>query len=409
MSFAGFTTHLREFASPNVSQSNKFSYNKKMNIYNRYLSNAKDLLNHQSNHFIMMGITIFLICNISSSVEIKKIEIVDSPVLTVVEAAEKISFSPLINDKNTDRFKKIANFDLPESIKTNNISKHITKVQLEKKEYFLALASQAEGFRSNIYKDNEGWAIGNGWNLTKQSPQYNRALAQAVFSDKETVDTLTHMSSKSSKPVTMAQMKAVEIKPQKALQVTYLIGEKIKKEYVIPGISQVIQKNQKVEELVADKIAQKVFNNLKKNEQDTLIYHAYKCGGYSFLKFNNLITKVVDYSLKIKPVTKESIIAEFNYSYKLDGKKILDKQAQELVGSMFLGPQHFAQVTNIKTMSFDVKNDTKSIKTAASTPLKVTKPISGKAVTKKITEIRLAKKTSKEIKLVSANIKKNRV
>lgn len=408
MSFASFTTHIKVFAFPNVSQFRKASYNNKMNTYNRYFSNAKDLLNNKNNHFIMMGVTAFFICNISSPVELKQVELVDTPVLTVVEAAEKISFSPLINDKNTDRFKKIANFHLPESIKANNISKHITKVQLEKKEYFLALASQAEGFRSNIYKDNQGWAIGNGWNLTKQSPQYNRSLAQAVFSDKKTIDTLTHMSSKSEKPVTMAQMKAVEIGPQKALQVTYLIGENIKKEYVIPGISQVIQRNHKIEEPIADKIAQKVFNNLKKNEQDTLIYHAYKCGGYSFLKFNKLITKVVDYSLKRKPVTKESIIAEFNYSYKLNGKKVLDKQSQELVGSMFLGPQHFAQVTNIKTMSFDVKNEVKNIKMAASTPLKVTKPTSVKALTKKISEIRLAKKTSKELKLVSVNNKKNR-
>lgn len=375
-----------------------------MNKYNHYMSNAKALLEHPNTNFIMMGMTAFFICNISPSVEVKPLD--DKlanvmPVPTVVEAAEKLAPSPLV--KNHDRFKKVASFHLPETIKPNNISKHITKVQLEKKEYFLALASQAEGYRSNIYKDNEGWAIGNGWNLTKQSPQYNRSLAQAVFSDKKTVDTLTHMSAKSDKPVTMAQIKAVEIAPQKALQVTYLIGEKIKKEYVIPGISQVIQKDQKVEKPVADKIAQKVFNNLKKHEQDTLIYHAYKCGGYSFLKFNNLITKIVDYSLKRKPVSKESIVAEFNYSYKLDGKKILDKQSQELVGAMFLGPQAFAQVTNIKTVSFDVKSDGKNIKTAVSTPEK-----SVKTAAKKIKEIRMAKKTSKEVRLAVANTKKNR-
>lgn len=365
-----------------------------MNKYNRYLSNAKALLEHPNTNFIMMGVTSFFICNVSPPVEVKPVEIAVVPIPTVVEAAEKIK-SPLVTDKNNDRLKRIASFRLPESIKPNNISKHITKVQLEKKEYFLALASQAEGYRSNIYKDNEGWAIGNGWNLTKQSPQYNRSLAQAVFSDKKTVDTLTHMSSKSDQPVTMAQMKAVEMGPQKALQVTYLMGEKIKKEYVIPGISQVIQKDQKVEKGVADKIAQKVFNNLKKNEQDTLIYHAYKCGGYSFLKFNNLITKIVDYSLKRKPVTKESIVAEFNYSYKLDGKKVLDKQSQELVGSMFLGPQSFAQVTNIKTLTFDVKNDGKNIKLAASTVKLAKSTASLKTATKKIAEIRLAKKNLK--------------
>jgi len=107
---------------------------------------------------------------------------------------------------------------------------------------------------------------------------------------------------------------------------------------------------------------------LRKNEQDTLIYHAYKYGGYSFVKFNNLIKKIVDYSLKRKHVSRESIVAEFNYSYKLDGKKYLDKQSQELVGSMFFGPQQFAEVTNIKLANFDNKTNLVALKNPIKTP-----------------------------------------
>lgn len=379
-----------------------------------YLKNVKKLLEKPQTSFILMGITAFFICNYSSSM-VAIPSVIEQVVPSVLEAAERINPSLLITSKNQHRFKQIANFELPPAIKSNNVSKHISKVQLDKKEYFLALASQAEGFRANIYKDNEGWAIGNGWNLTKQSPEYNKELAKAVFSDKKTIDTLTSMSGKSDKPVTMAQMKAVKIKPQEALQITYLIGEKIKTKYVIPGISQVIQKNQNIEKSVADKIASKVFYNLKKNEQDTLIYHAYKCGGYSFLTFSNLVTKIIDYSLKRKSVSKESIVAEFNYSFKLDGKKVIDKQAQEIVSAMFIGPQNFAQVTNIKVANFEAKINSKDIKTASSSKndiklSSIKNKFAIEETSKKIKDIRTAKLISKnKINLAVVNNKKNNI
>jgi len=223
----------------------------------RYLKNIKPLAQKPNAAFILMGMSSAILWS-------------DSPIDIIVPVAQAQSFvqtvaqkpeppSVLVTDKNKDRLHKIGNFKLPDNIKPNNVSKHVAGVQLEKKEYFLALASQAEGFRSNIYKDNQGWAVGNGWNLTKQSPEYNRVLAQAVFKDKKTVNTLTHMSGKSDVPISASQMRSVEIAPQQALQVTYLIGEKIKKEYVIPGISQVIQNNEKLDPEKADKMAARVF------------------------------------------------------------------------------------------------------------------------------------------------------
>ena len=111
----------------------------------------------------------------------------------------------------------------------NNYSKHISKIQLEKKEYFLALAIRAEGYKGTIYKDNEGWAVGTGWNLTKQSLDYNRELARAVLKDKGQIHTLTHLSSQSDKNVSVKQISDINLSPQEALQVTYLIGDKIKR------------------------------------------------------------------------------------------------------------------------------------------------------------------------------------
>lgn len=320
----------------------------------KFINNIKAFANKPYTSFILMGLTACMLCQDSHRNQVLPDFTITSLDKHNIPLNQINSASPLVNDKNREQLNNVANFVIPKTVKPHNISRHVTRIQLGKKEYFLALVSQAEGFKPGIYKDNKGFALGNGWNLTKQSPKYNKELAQAVFHESKIVNTLSDMSEQSPKAVTTKQIEAVSIAPQQALQITYLIGEKIRKEYVIPGISQVIQKNQQIDKALADKISSKVFNNLKKNEQEAIVYHAYKCGGNSFLKFNNLITKLVDYSLK-KNIKKESIIEEFNYSYKIDGVKYLDKQSQEIVGAMFMGPQHFALASKINPITFDNK------------------------------------------------------
>ena len=263
--------------------------------------------------------------------------------------------SALVTTENHEKLNSVGNFQLDEKIKPNNISKAVTKIQLEKKEYFLALASQAEGFRENIYQDNRGFAIGNGWNLSHQSIQDNQQLALAVFDNPASIHLVSHMSVESDqvKNKNLSELNSIKITPQKSMQITYLLGEKIKNKVVIKGIAQTLEQDRGLTEKQSEKLATKIFKNLKKNEQDAIVYHAYKLGKKGFLRYKNMIASLISYAEK--KGDKQTVISELSYTYKLNGKKIVDNNAQELVSAMFVSPEKFAQSSNIKMVSYKPK------------------------------------------------------
>lgn len=262
--------------------------------------------------------------------------------------------SSFVTTENHEKLNSVGNFKLDDHIKPNNISKAVTKIQFEKKEYFLALASQAEGFTEKIYQDNRGFAIGNGWNLSHQSIQDNQQLALAVFDNPAFIHMVSHMSVESdNKKKDMSKLSEIKITPQKSMQITYLLGEKIKEKVVLKGLSQTLEKDRGLTEKQSDKLAIKLFKNLKKNEQDAIIYHAYKLGKKGFLRYKNMISGLINYAEK--KGDKQAVINELSYMYKLNGKKIEDNNAQELVTSMFVSPEKFAQSSNIKMVSYKPK------------------------------------------------------
>ena len=248
---------------------------------------------------------------------------------------------PIVLHKLKNAKKNFTSITVPKNLKENQIASFISKEQLKKNNYFMALASKTEGFKYKLYKDNRGYALGHGWNLTEQSPKTNKKFASAVFKTESVINTITNMSKHSSKMVSVNDMKQIRIKPEQAQKVTYLMGQHFKKEVVIPGIAKFVKTKYRLSNNRAQEMSWKVFNNLKPNEQDAIIYHAYKCGFGGFTKFQTLLDKLVDYSLGKNKVKNLDVVKEFNYSYKIGNKKYLDKNAENLVGAMFSDPKKF--------------------------------------------------------------------
>lgn len=267
---------------------------------------------------------------------------------------ESITLSLNATSKIQKKLSKIGGFELPEELKKNNYPKAIAELQLNKGEYYLALVSLAEGFSSKIVPDNKGYFIGFGWNLTLNSIEENEKIAKKIGMPNEHVRIVKNMSHQSQEKVSVKEINSVTITPQQGMQAAYLLGEKIREEKVIPGIQRVLMKHRQQNEEDSHKKAIETFNSLNRYEQDLLVYHGYKAGN-QFLKFKNLVLKVVDYAenretLNKKEIhtAKNDIVSELNYSFQLKGKKILDKRAQEITGAMFYGPSHFAEKMNLK-------------------------------------------------------------
>lgn len=273
---------------------------------------------------------------------------------------ESITLSLNTTNKMQKKLSKIGGFELPEDLTKNNYPKAIAEMQLNKGEYYLALVSLAEGFSPNIVPDNKGYFIGFGWNLTLNSIEENEKIAKKIGMPDEHVRIVKNMSHQSQEKVSVKEINSVTISPQQGMQAAYLLGEKIREEKVIPGIQRVLMKHRQHTEEDSHKKAIETFNALSRYEQDLLVYHGYKAGN-QFLKFKNLVLKVVDYAenreslnKNERALLKNDIVSELNYSFQLKGKKILDKRAQEITGAMFYGPNYFADKMKLK-IDEDVK------------------------------------------------------
>lgn len=267
---------------------------------------------------------------------------------------ESITLSINTTNKMQKKLSKIGGFELPEDLTKNNYPKAIAEMQLNKGEYYLALVSLAEGFSPNIVPDNKGYFIGFGWNLTLNSIEENEKIAKKIGMPNDHVRIVKNMSHQSKEKVSVKEINSVTISPQQGMQAAYLLGEKIREEKVIPGIQRVLMKHRQQTEEDSHKKAIETFNALSRYEQDLLVYHGYKAGN-QFLKFKNLVLKVVDYAenrenldKKERTLAKKDIVSELNYSFQLKGKKILDTRAQEITSAMFYGPNHFADKMKLK-------------------------------------------------------------
>lgn len=261
-------------------------------------------------------------------------------------------FSNLVNRSNIKILKELGNKNLQlKGLNQEEITKKISLEQLQQKRYFLSLATYAEGFIPHIYHDNQGYALGMGWNLTQQNQTFNYELANTVYANKYTIQEIAHLNNQHQE-LTKNQEKNVYITPNQALQISYLLKEHIENHIVIPKLALYLENHEKIHKEYAEKKAKYIFERLQKNEQDALIYHVYKVGGDGFLKYQHLLKNIVIYSEHKTFLNKEKVMEQFTYYYIKNHKLYEDKKATLLVASMFDSPSVFEKVILHKRNNF---------------------------------------------------------
>lgn len=260
--------------------------------------------------------------------------------------------SSLVNDKNKDLLNSVGNFEVKNGLADNQIARQVSQIQFSTGKYFLSLVSESEGFRSHLYNDNIGYALGNGWNISMQSHEYNTEIIKAIYEDTNSAHNLSSLSGKESTHVlTSNDSSGIVITPQRSMQVAELMGEKFEVG-VIDGIAKQMTKNseaiKKHKETKQDykTLATNMYKTLQPNEKAAILYHCYKVGEHGFSKYSDLLNSLITYSLSDNKTQdmKKVVADKFTYKYKINGQILSDNRASVLVGTMFSSPEAFGYI-----------------------------------------------------------------
>jgi hypothetical protein len=252
-------------------------------------------------------------------------------------------------------------FDIPENFKENQISRFVSQTKLKSakqtqsyEDYLLSIMSEAEGFRSNLYRDNIGLAYGIGWNVSMQNSAYNKFLMSAVTNNQKAIDTIVGYSN-SPKPFEPNKYGTPDTKLeyQRFAQVSLIMSDTFKKEGVLKGIEKTLRGNSTYKPVISQhkdsyKAAEFVFNQLEPNIQAALTYHAYKVGAGGYQMFKTMNNHVVEHALTpVNQRNKEklkNIVESAETSYVLDGRKVIDTRHQVLMSAMIHGSETFGAI-----------------------------------------------------------------
>ena len=61
-----------------------------------------------------------------------------------------------------------------------SVSRRVAINEAGKQNFYGSIVSEVEGFRSRIYSDSTGFAIGNGWNVSLQTSRTNQMISQGI-------------------------------------------------------------------------------------------------------------------------------------------------------------------------------------------------------------------------------------
>ena len=59
----------------------------------------------------------------------------------------------MVSGKNKEVLNQAGNFELPSGLADNQVARKVSQIQFSGENYYLALTSEAEGYRSTVYND----------------------------------------------------------------------------------------------------------------------------------------------------------------------------------------------------------------------------------------------------------------
>ncbi len=206
--------------------------------------------------------------------------------------------------------------------KNKSVARSIAIAEATKGNWYSSIVAEVEGFKNFPYMDNKGAAIGMGWNLGQQSVARNTELTRAIGVAQGPAAQLVALSGV-QQPTSLPD---ASITPDQGAQAVLLMRE----QYKAP-----------IRKLVPS------FDSLKKNEQDTLVYHTYKVGGFGASKYKNMIAAIKTYSANPTEENKLKVANTFTYKYTLNGKEYSDSRSTLYLAALWTSPEAYQYLLGI--------------------------------------------------------------
>ena len=200
--------------------------------------------------------------------------------------------------------------------KIKSVARSLALSEAAKGNWYSSIVAEVEGFRNRAYYDNKGAAIGMGWNLGQQSTARNTELTRAIGMDSAPAAQLVALSGVQQP----SSLPSASITPEQGSQAVMLMRE----QYEAP-----------MRKLVPS------FANLARNQQDALVYHAYKVGGGGAARYTTMLSALKIYSADPTEANKLKVADTFTYKYTLNGKEYTDSRSKLYLAALFTSPESY--------------------------------------------------------------------
>jgi len=205
-----------------------------------------------------------------------------------------------------------------------SISRQVAIAEIEAGRPYTSIVSEVEGFRARPYSDvGQGFAVGNGWNMSFQSAANNRAWATKAGIAEPMIKSIVSINGRMQGAVPAG----IEITPTQATAV----AEAMRPAFEGPAIKL---------------FGQSTWNKLQEHQRGVLVYHVAKVGPGGAAKYKGLIKAVQTYANSPTEANAQAVVSHIEYGYKIkypDGsfKQMYDTRSKLYMGALFVDPQQY--------------------------------------------------------------------
>ena len=212
-------------------------------------------------------------------------------------------------------------------------SRSVAIEQFMQGNFYESIVSEVEGYRANLYNDNIGFAIGNGWNVSLQTAQTNRKVSQGIGLDGGETRALVELAG-NMQPTSLPRLSITAAQATKAAQLM----------------------RPQFEEPIRRLVGEAAYDSLKEHQKAALTYHVYKVGPGGAAKYKNLLSNVRLYAANPTQANALKVGAGFTYKYKLNGQVMQDTRSTIYLSSLFIDPEAYAYLLGTKPAPADFKS-----------------------------------------------------
>lgn len=211
--------------------------------------------------------------------------------------------------------------------RSSNVAAEYSRYALGQGKYFESIVAQVEGYRSTPYFDNEGIALGFGYNASHQDRPTNRKAGIDVLKSESAARTLEGLS----KRFDITQLPSIQVNPEQAMGLSLMLkpGYEDPMRAWIPG-----------------------FDRLSPSQQAVLVYHSYKLGASGAKKYPILKAKIAAMLANPSPESTKAAGAEFQYTYKVKGEVKTDTRSTIYMQALWNDPEAYAALIGGKASTF---------------------------------------------------------